>query len=198
MLIPKFTFASAASVFFTGDTHFGHGSQAKRRGYDDLDEHDNLLIHNWNREVPANGVVFHVGDFAWKTVPQERLEKIFRRLNGKKYLVLGNHDNKAVADLPWAGVDHRMIVQVGSGEDQHEFLLDHYGGRVWYNSHNGVRQLYGHSHNELPSTTAACDVGVDGWMLQPITIADVLAVQREAKITMREVQDLVPGGPRNG
>ena len=199
MMIPKLTFHDDSKLFFTADTHFGHRSQALRRGHDDLDEHDNALIHNWNREVPHDGIVFHLGDFSWKTVKGERLEKIFKRLNGRKYLILGNHDDEKDAKLGWAAPPvQRMLVQIGSGENQLTLCLDHYGGRVWYNSHNGVIQLYGHSHGDLPATTGACDVGVDSWMLQPIVLDDVKATLKAAKITMREVQDLKPGGPRNG
>lgn len=197
MMIPKLTFHDDRRLRFTGDTHFGHNSQAIRRGYDDIDQHDNDLIHNWNREVGPDDFCFHVGDFAWKQ-PPERLAAIFKRLNGRKYLVLGNHDDEKVCALPWAAPPvQRMLIQIGSGEDQKTLCLDHFGGRTWYNSHRGVVQLYGHSHGELPSTKASCDVGVDAWLLQPITLEDVLAEQKAAKITLREVQDLIPGGPRN-
>lgn len=194
----KLTFGGPEKVFFTGDTHFGHLSQAIRRGFNDLDEHDNALIHAWNREVPKDGIVFHVGDFAYKC-PAERSERIFKRLNGQKYLIIGNHDDAKTLALSWAAPpEHRMVVQFGSGEAQTTVVLDHYGGRVWYNSHHGVYQFYGHSHGTLPATTAACDVGVDNWHMQPIQLRDALAVMMEAEITMREVQDLQPGGPRCG
>ena len=197
-MMKKLTFGGPEKVFFTGDTHFGHFGQAIRRGFDDIDEHDNELIHNWNREVPKDGIVFHLGDFAYKS-SADRMAQIFKRLNGRKYLIIGNHDDAKTLALGWAAPpEHRMIVQVGSGEAQTTAVLDHYGGRVWYNSHHGVYQLYGHSHGGLPETTGACDVGVDSWHLQPIQLRDALAVIREAKITMREVQDLIPGGPRCG
>ncbi|GAB5429390.1 MAG: hypothetical protein Devi2KO_28490 [Devosia indica] len=195
-MIKKFTFATADKIFFTADTHFGHNSQAIRRGYDDLDEHDNELIHNWNREVPRDGIVFHLGDFAYKSTAEHR-QRIFKRLNGRKYLILGNHDDSKTIELGWAAPpEHRMIVQIGAGEEQTTVVLDHYAGRCWYNSHNGHFQFYGHSHGDMPATTGACDVGVDPWCLQPITLADALTAINSADITMREVQDLIPGGPR--
>ena len=195
-MIKKLTFAGPEKVFFTADTHFGHMGQAERRGFATVVEHDNELIHRWNRDVPKDGIVFHIGDFAYKNSAEER-QRIFKRLNGRKYLVIGNHDDSKTISLPWAAPpEHRMIVQIGSGEDQVTLVLDHYGGRVWYNSHHGAFQLYGHSHGGLPATTAACDVGVDEWGLQPIQLKDAMDYMRAAKITMREVQDLIPGGPQ--
>jgi Predicted phosphoesterase or phosphohydrolase len=197
MMIPKLTFNDGGRLRFTADTHFGHSQQAKRRGFDDIDEHDNFLIHRWNAAVRKDDFVFHAGDFAHKC-PPDRLERIFSRLNGRKFLILGNHDDQATAALPWAApASHRFLLQIGSKDKQVQIVIDHYGGRTWYNSHHGVLQLYGHSHGGLPATKQSCDIGVDAWEEKaPITIWDALQRMKEATITLREVQDLIPGGPR--
>lgn len=192
-MIPKLTFNDGGRLRFTADTHFGHKAQALRRGFTDLDEHDNFLIHRWNAAVKPSDFVFHGGDFAYKC-PPDRLERIFSRLNGKKFLILGNHDDDRTAALGWAApASHRFLIQI----DKLQLVIDHYGGRTWYNSHHGVLQLYGHSHGGLPATKQSCDIGVDAWEgMAPITIWDALQRMKEATITLREVQDLIPGGPR--
>jgi calcineurin-like phosphoesterase family protein len=193
MLIPKLTFAGPQRLWFTGDTHFGHGAQARRRGYDDLDKHDNDLVHKWNAVVGADDFVFHLGDFAYKC-DAERLTRIFKRLNGRKHLILGNHDDEKAATLGWAAPPtHRMLVQVGSGEGQVDLVLDHYGGRTWYGSHHGAIQLYGHSHAALPATQQSCDVGVDAWGLQPVHLADIRAHLSLSPFSLRSVQDEMGG-----
>ena len=50
-----------------------------------------VLIQNWNNTIPENGIVFHLGDFAFGG--SEIWNKILSRLNGKNELVLVKHDH---------------------------------------------------------------------------------------------------------
>ena len=56
-----------------------------------INERDELLIQNWNKVVKTTDKVYHLGDvgFGDKT----KLPGLIRRLNGKKRLIVGNHDN---------------------------------------------------------------------------------------------------------
>lgn len=47
------------------------------------------LITNWNNKVPPDGLVFHLGDFAWGGYPKWR--EIREQLNGDIILIEGNH-----------------------------------------------------------------------------------------------------------
>ena len=49
------------------------------------------MIKNWNEVVSNNDVVIHLGDFGLGK--KEYIASIVKRLNGKKILVMGNHDN---------------------------------------------------------------------------------------------------------
>lgn len=57
-------------VFFTSDTHFFHARIIKHAGrpFGSVDEMNDTLIRNWNRIVPKDGFVFHLGDFCLGTV----------------------------------------------------------------------------------------------------------------------------------
>jgi len=57
---------------------------------------DKALIDNWNKVVPKDGIVFHGGDFAM-TARIDYIRDIVSRLNGKIYLILGNHVLKNLA-----------------------------------------------------------------------------------------------------
>lgn len=51
------------------------------------------IIENWNKTIKPNDIVYHLGDFtfgSWK-----HIEPLSKRLNGRKHLILGNHDYKA-------------------------------------------------------------------------------------------------------
>lgn len=84
------------NVFIVSDTHFGHVNickfkakdGSKIRPWDDINEHDEALVQNWNSVVKPNDKVYHLGDVA---ISKKSLE-ILSRLNGDKILIRGNHD----------------------------------------------------------------------------------------------------------
>jgi len=184
MMMTKHTYGLGTRVWFTSDTHFGHAGEARRRGYDNVDEHDRDLIHNWNEFVCKSDIVYHLGDFT-NAAKASAQQEVFRKLNGRKFLVLGNHDNQSTYDLGWAAPpQHRMIVQVG----EQQYVLDHYAGRTWYASFHKSIQLFGHSHGKMPPTKASCDVGVDTWNLCPTDVHQIDAFMKDA-MDLRMVQD---------
>lgn len=81
-------------IFVTSDTHFNHENIIKycNRPFKDSKEMNEIIIKNWNEVVSNNDIVYHLGDFGFGTFSE--LQDIFNRLNGIKYLVMGNHDYK--------------------------------------------------------------------------------------------------------
>lgn len=83
-----------SEVFFVSDTHFGHrgilsfDSTKKFRPFETIEEHDNHLVKVWNDIVSPLDIVYHLGDFCFGKDNLERASE----LNGKKRLVMGNHD----------------------------------------------------------------------------------------------------------
>lgn len=83
-------------TFLISDTHFGHAGVchflradgSKLRPWTNPDEMDEDMIQNWNRVVSPNDVVWHLGD----VVIKRKALKTLGRLNGRKKLVMGNHD----------------------------------------------------------------------------------------------------------
>ena len=49
------------------------------------------LIRNWNSCVNISDEIYILGDFMFKGKSSE-VNNIIKRLNGKKYLIKGNHD----------------------------------------------------------------------------------------------------------
>jgi len=85
-------------TWFISDTHFGHKNileyEPEARPFSSLEEMHETMIERWNSVVSTNDVVYHLGDFAFG----KHNIKIAARLNGKKRLVLGNHDTYPTAD----------------------------------------------------------------------------------------------------
>lgn len=79
-------------VFFTSDTHFNHANIIDfcKRPFGSVEEMNEALIANWNRVVSKDDIIFHLGDFCFGG--SEVWNSILDRLNGKIYLILGNHD----------------------------------------------------------------------------------------------------------
>ncbi len=87
------------NTWFISDTHFGHKNILKldeEQGslWSNIHERDEELIERWNEKVAKEDEVFHLGDFAF--LSQKQTTMIAERLNGRKYLMLGNHDKLPV------------------------------------------------------------------------------------------------------
>ncbi|MCP4521000.1 MAG: hypothetical protein GY827_04790 [Cytophagales bacterium] len=62
---------------------------AKKRGFENAQEHDNHIIEKWNSVVTKKDIVWILGDI---TMEKKDPLKLLDRLNGSKKVVLGNHD----------------------------------------------------------------------------------------------------------
>ena len=82
--------------FVCSDLHFSHKNMAIKRGFKTIEEHDQLIIDNWNSVVKKNDIVYLLGDISMeKRAPYALLEK----LHGIIYVTLGNHDR--LQDTPY-------------------------------------------------------------------------------------------------
>lgn len=82
------------TVYIIADTHFGDDGSIRRyegRPFKDGDEMNEALIANWNRVVGPEDTVYHLGDLV-SGLGRQETEAIVKRLNGKKILIMGNHD----------------------------------------------------------------------------------------------------------
>lgn len=79
-------------TFFISDMHFGHKRilTYEDRPFNDLNEMTEVLIKNWNKKIKKEYTVFVLGDVSF--YGKDKTTEIINRLNGRKYLILGNHD----------------------------------------------------------------------------------------------------------
>jgi calcineurin-like phosphoesterase family protein len=145
-------------TYFTSDTHFGHANVIRfdSRPFGSIEEHDDILIKNWNSVVKPDDDVWHLGDFSFRN--RINICRYLEKLNGRIHLVRGNHDDKAA----WKARDKFASSQEAAYiKCEGEIIyLSHYGCRVWRNSCHGSWHLYGHSHGNLPPIGLSMDVGV--------------------------------------
>jgi len=152
-----------SKVFFTSDTHFGHANIIKYSGrpFKDADHMNEELIKSWNNMISEEDEVYHLGDVSLTT--PEKTQEILKRLNGKIYLIKGNHEKSVMMKsynrdrFTW--IKDLEEVQI----EGQKIVLCHYSMRVWNKSHHGTWMLYGHSHGHLEGEVwgRSMDVGVD-------------------------------------
>jgi calcineurin-like phosphoesterase family protein len=171
------------TVWFTADTHFGHGAALGRFGrpFASVAEMDEALVARWNECAGRDDEIWHLGDFAYRA-PPERMSTLLARLNGTKHLVTGNNDGPDTVALPgWASIQAYRELEL----DGVRLVLCHYPFRTWNGMYKGALNLHGHSHGQLAGLTRQVDVGVDVWDYRPVTLDLVRAHRRRKPATSR-------------
>jgi calcineurin-like phosphoesterase family protein len=128
---------------------------------------NNRLIENWNNVVAKDDIVWHLGDFAMGN--KEEITNLVDRLNGRIFLILGNHDNHSIKwyyDCGFERVyDHPIII------DDY-FILSHKPRTVGANLYG---YIYGHVHNDdlyKDYTSNSICVSVERINYTPIKLED--------------------------
>lgn len=88
-----------ARRWIISDTHFNHANilnflnddGSHLREFADVKEMNEMMIENWNNCVKGEDTILHLGDFSMGNAT--RFREIISRLNGRKILIKGNHDN---------------------------------------------------------------------------------------------------------
>ena len=149
--------------FFTSDTHFYHKNilkyQAADRPFDDVDEMNEAMVKQWNRDVSPKDDVYHLGDFSMGQ--KEKTIELIARLNGKIHLIKGNHDHMLRDDD-----FHNMFESVQDYKvyknNKRRIVLFHFPIQEWDRCHYGDMHLHGHSHGSLKDTKPnRIDIGWD-------------------------------------
>lgn len=183
-----FKFEDGSKIFLTSDTHFGHANilQFCNRPFANVEEMNYKLIENWNKKVPADGLVFHLGDFAWGGYPFWK--SIREQLNGKIILIKGNHDEKNMTPTAEQELFEHVAYQMKIIIEGRKIYLNHYPFLAYagvYRDPKGlVYQLFGHCHSGPGATgldidrlkalfPTQFDVGVDNCNYEPISWKEV-------------------------
>lgn len=181
---------SPEDVWFTSDTHFWHENILRycNRPFKTISEMNEELIRRWNETVPGEGVVFHLGDFAFGG--SKEWNDVISRLNGKIYLILGNHDMKQIKQGFMQRFEHvtqQMTIRVGG----QSIILNHNPFLAYGGAYRNVWQLFGHVHSGPLSDRGKdlarlqvlfprqYDVGVDNNDFRPVSFLQVKTIIEE-------------------
>lgn len=179
-------------IYFTSDLHFYHKNiiELSHRNFRDLEEMHETLIGNWNTKVKPDDQVYLLGDVSFGS--KAKTKALMDRLNGKIYLVRGNHDHdilkgEGIGRFEWVKDYYYLKVNDVDGPDGkvQPIILMHFPIQIWNHRNYGAWHLHGHCHGGLPvdKTLLRHDVGVDNCSMYPIsyeTVKEVMS-RREFK-----------------
>ena len=170
-------------VFFTSDTHFYHSNIINfcGRPFKNVEVMNETLIANWNSVVGPDDIIFHLGDFCLGGSAE--WTNILNRLNGKIYLIVGNHDIKNLRQGYYSRFEHiamQMHIEVG----KQKIYLNHCPFLCYGGAYRDTWQLFGHVHTSKQNTgidaprlhmlfPTQYDVGVDNNNFTPVSFEEI-------------------------
>lgn len=137
--------------FVISDTHFSHTNSWEKfkredgsplRPFVSNEEMDETMVERWNAKVKPGDTVYHLGD----VVINKKALKFIERLNGRKVLIMGNHDIFGFEKYIEAGFEQVHGVRVFVDQ----FILSHIPLHPDSITHRFKANVHGHLHaNEV-------------------------------------------------
>ena len=130
-------------IFLIGDTHFFHRNIIRycNRPFKDVEDMNEKLIKLWNNVVGNNDIVYVVGDFA--LCGKNKIIEIGQRLNGRKRLIMGNHDQASIETYRQAGFEfvynHPIVLD--------EFFVVSHEPMVGFSPSMPFANIFAHVHD---------------------------------------------------
>ena len=131
-------------IYYIADMHLGHENVLAfdKRPFQSGEEMTEVIVNRWNGCVAKDDTVYVLGDAFWRNEAQSMA--IFRRLNGHKHLICGNHDRiKGNLGRLWESISRYEEIKDGDTM----VVLFHYPIPFYNGQHRGSVMLYGHVHN---------------------------------------------------
>ena len=169
--------------FVISDTHFNHANILHFRDefnhlirgkmFRDIQEHDDYIVDQWNSVVNEKDTVFHLGDCHFgKAIAAQYLDKLYSRLNGRKYLILGNHDQ---AHDPLLQTHFKKIMGA-TVDKKNRFLFTHIPAHMMLSDeemrHYDIN-VHGHIHHQDAPSAKHINVAVERIGYTPQRLSDL-------------------------
>jgi len=187
-----------SKIYFISDTHFCHLNclkyEPKRMIFKEMgfESFEDMIIKNWNDVVTDDDIVIHVGDvflsvgrylteYKIKSSRTEYMVNFVNKLNGKKYLILGNHDyrysDKLFKKMGFKEIYDYLILE--------NFLVTHYPlvihsyqseqEKEWINELKKIYEdnnlkfvIHGHTHSKNVGLDNHFNVSVENINFKPV------------------------------
>ncbi len=182
-------------IYFTSDLHFYHSNVIRycNRPFEGYMSMNEALAENWNNTVKAKDEIYILGDITMRG--PDVVNKLMPTLNGKKYLIRGNHDiftrKQSFDATNFEFVKDYHSFNFQEKGNSHMICLMHYPLMTWNHKMRGSIHLHGHIHSppayneeNIKSGILRFDVGADAHNYTPVSIETIIQMARQAKINM--------------
>ena len=203
----KDEFKKYPNVFIGSDIHFNHKNILKYnadtrgdgRDYDNLSpeevtslvtEMNEKIISNWNSLVSPDDLTFILGDICMGQMIYA--VDLINRLNGFKYIIIGNHDRGLLKLPEFENSETRLKMKIIGMRDylcfsptnSIDLVFSHYPMASWDGMGRGSIMLHGHLHGAPVQIIDAdkkriFDVGIDNNNLYPFRLDSVVARMKD-------------------
>lgn len=136
--------------FFSSDWHLSHKFMVQNRGFDSINEMNELILNNFMSVIKSEDEFYFLGDLSWnEDIILDFFINYISKRKIKFYWILGNHDhNNKLNRYKDYCVEIVSIKEIYLSKDQ-SITMCHYPMVSWNKSHFGAWQLYGHHHKNL-------------------------------------------------
>lgn len=178
-------------IYFTSDLHFNHNKDFiyKARGFNSVEEMNEKIIDNFNSVVDYADPVYILGDVVLGDI--ESGIECLKRLNGRKILIIGNHDSdNKILRYKEEGIfsDIQFGFRMKANKRTH-FYLSHYPSLVNnFDDPKKIWNLHGHTHSTEKFEITGhknYNVGLDAHNCFPVSIETILNDINERKQNVR-------------
>lgn len=174
--------------WYISDTHFGHDNillyEKDARPFADLEEHDAQLIKRWNNLVGPEDRVIHLGDVAFK--PATRLDEVLPQLNGKKTLIMGNHDVGNIETyLKYFKIKPCGLVSIPDSEKT--AVLTHFPIHDSQLDFRFGLNVHGHTHSHVVQSTKHINISCEQTALRPLAHHELERLMKERVELLRNL-----------
>jgi len=187
-------------IWFTADLHHGHPKIVEicnRPVYIDKKEfkgpslisnleykdllnyrHNEWLIKDViNKYVNNKDQLYILGDISM--AKRTEAEKFVDRLNGNKFLILGNHDKNLKNSTRFSQITQIKNFNFSRYDINIHIVLCHYPMTSWERRIHGSWHLFGHVHGRNKGLGRSYDIGIDNNMWKPLNLYEICQIMFE-------------------
>jgi calcineurin-like phosphoesterase family protein len=170
---------------FTSDPHYGHRNIISHcnRLFLSTEHMREELIARYNSVVPPDGVTLWGGDCFF--CPMSEAATIMSRLNGRKILVLGNHDKNSgrMSSLGFDVVAKELVIDICGVTvriNHYPCQDDRFPDRCPVLKPFEML-IHGHTHSPNKVNGRQIHIGVDAWAYAPASLQEIEELVNEIK-----------------
>lgn len=173
--------------YYISDLHFFDNTviTSANRPHKNLKEMHTDITVKWNKKVSKKDTVYILGDVSSTNNFQEtkELTKLLKRLNGKKVLIVGNHDRKILSNNNFRSCFIRIEEYLRIFDNKKKVVLFHFPIEDWESKKKGAIHLHGHIHcKSISLIKNRYHVGCDVQKFTPLTLNEILSNNKKKSL----------------